>query len=180
MDPSKNGSNNLPDRDVDQSTAWERMEEIMADSVSQLPDFPGFKHRMLFYGACDQNDGTLSEDYVGMELVYRFDESASESDLITTTYHEVLKEYWNDKGFEITRESEYGDGSDRTMVSKRPDKFTYVYKTRRLATLTITSGCVKRVDDWKSECIPPLGGVKPEDDYASKHCIAPEDGTVEL
>ncbi|WP_025273290.1 hypothetical protein [Haloglycomyces albus] len=157
-------------RDIDEASAWEELERLAAEIVEELPDFPGFEVRTLGTLACERSDGLTSQEYVVMELSYEFNKADSRSELVRETYRSVLKDYWNKHDIEITREDDFRTNDIYTLVAKHPDGFTYIYRAWGTSSLRVTSGCIKKVDDWDPECIPPLGGVQPENDRITTGC----------
>lgn len=168
MSTNQHDGEQPPDREFDQSTAWDRIEEAAAESIDGLPDFPGFKVRILQKLECTHN-GQADEEYVNLELSYQFSEEISNDPLVRETYLAHFREQWQEAGYDIHRDTQVGDDPPHyALEARRSDGVNYWYRVGRLAVLKIQSGCVKVVEGWPSACPDPLGGVTPENDRAAK------------
>ncbi len=165
-----------PKREFDQSTAWHQLEAAAAEAIADLPDFPGFEVRVMLFHACE-HQGVVDEDYVNMELAYQFSEESSKDPLARETYLELLRLRWQEAGYDVHRDEASGTGRDHSLEARRPDGINYWYSVAPLTALIVQSGCIKAVEGWDATpCPPPLGGVLPENDRASKHCAGyPDD-----
>jgi hypothetical protein len=160
-----------PEREFDQSTAWEQLETATAETVAGLPEFPGFARRLLSKNACS-HEGETDSDYVNLELTYEFSEDLLNDPLLRETYPEALLTQWKAAGYEITREKVWGDQDENTdYEALRPDGIRYWWTAAGKVGLRVQSGCVKKVDGWPLTCPAPLGGVSSENDVAwQEHC----------
>lgn len=156
---SPEGSEQPPEREFDQSEAWDRMEAAVAESVEGLTDFPGFEVRMLTTSGCSHN-GKTDEDYVNLELTYQFSAEDSATTLVHETYVGEFREQWTEAGYDIHRDETRGsDYLHHIIEARRPDGINYWYTAANLATLVVQSGCVKKAGVWPSSCPEPIGGV---------------------
>lgn len=165
-----------PEREFDQSTAWQRLEAAAAEAIADLPDFPGFEVRVMLFHACE-HQGVVNEDYISLELTYQFSEETSRDPLVREAYLELLRQRWRSAGYDIHRDKASGTGRDHSLEARRSDGINYWYSVAPLTALIVQSGCVKAVDDWEpAACPAPLGGVTGDNDRARKHCAGfPDD-----
>ncbi|MCH7232971.1 hypothetical protein L0U85_19240 [Glycomyces sp. L485] len=161
-----------PEREFDQSTAWERLEEAAAEAIADLPDFPGFEVRTMKMLECE-HDGEVDEKYVNLELGYQFSRDVSDYELVREAYRTELRALWEQEGYDIHRDAQRGDDPPHySLEARRPDGINYWYRVAGLVELAVQSGCVKAIDGFVAECPDPLGGVTEENDRARDDCIA--------
>lgn len=165
-----------PEREFDQSTAWERMEEAAAEVIDGLPEFPGFEVRHMQALDCFHN-GQVDEEYVNFELSYQFSREVSDELLVRETYLDFFRDQWRESGYDVHRDQTSGTGKYHSLEARRPDGINYWYRVASLVGLTIQSGCLKAVEGWSPECPEPLGGVTPENDQAAKRYCKADDPT---
>lgn len=158
-----------PEREFDQSTAWLRMEEAVAEAIEGLPDFPGFYERSMLQTPCSHG-GVVDEDYIGLELSYRFsDEDSLNMPVLHEPYRDLLREKWQEAGYEIVRDQERSaDPVLYELEALRPDGMQYWFTAFHRVTLTVQSGCIKRAAVTEP-CPAPLGGVV-EDNAGRGRC----------
>lgn len=162
-----NSTQTPPERDFDDSTAWVRMEEAVAEAIAGLPEFPGFEERRMLELACKHN-GEVNEDYTRFELTYAFSAEDSATDLVHEEYVRLLREQWSEAGYDIHRDESVGeDPTFYDVEARRPDGVNYWLTAAHYTSLTIQSGCVKK-SGKSSHCPSPLGGVTPENDIAGQ------------
>ena len=161
-----------PEREFDQSTAWQRLEDAAAEAIAELPDFPGFEVRTMMVTNC-QEYGETGDEYVQLDLTYKFSEEISQNPLVRETYVDLLREQWNASDYDIHRDEQRGDDPPYYSIeAARPDGINYWYWAAGLVVLHIQSGCIEAtggVDD-NPPCPLPLGGVTRENDRATKFC----------
>lgn len=165
-----------PEREFDQSTGWNRMEEAAAEAIDGLPDFPGFEVRHMQTLECT-HEGVADEEYINLELSYEFSEDVSKDPLVRETYLELLRDKWEQANYDIHRDQPSGTGKNHSLEAQRPDGINYWYWVAGLTQLKIQSGCMKAVEGWSPECPEPLGGVTPENDQAAKRYCKADDPT---
>lgn len=159
-----------PEREFDESTALERMEEAAAEAIAELPDFPGFHVRTLMKLECT-HDGEVDKSYVNYELGYQFSLEVSEEPQVRETYRELLRKQWDEAGYDIHRDTQMGDDPPHyALEARRPDGINLWYRVAGLTVLKIQSGCVEAVEGFYPECPDPLGGVTKENDRARNDC----------
>lgn len=171
--PADSPDEQPPEREFDQSTAWDRMESAAAEAIADLPDFPGFAVRTMKFLECSHN-GEVDDEYVNLELSYQFSEEISQESLVRETYLDIFREQWEEAGYDIHRDQPSGTGKDHSLEARRPDGINYWYVVGGLTVLKVQSGCVKAVDEeeFNPTCPVPLGGVTRENDRATEHCDA--------
>lgn len=160
-----------PEREFDQTTAWELMHEAAAEAIADLPDFPGFEIRTVKLHYCEQF-GETGEEYVSYDLAYEFSEEVSKDPLVRETYVDLLREKWNQAGYDIHRDEPSGTGKYYSIEATRPDGMNLYYRVAGLTVLHIQTGCIESVGgkDYYPPCLTPLGGVTEENDWATKFC----------
>lgn len=160
-----------PERDFDQSTAWERLEAAAAEAITELPEFPGFFERSMLKLECSHG-GEANEEYINLELAYRFSKEDSESDLTRATYLDLFRAKWSEAGYDVHKDQPSGTGKFHTLEALRPDGINYWYDVSGYVVLKVQSGCIKAIEggDYNPDCPTPLGGVTRENDHASKYC----------
>jgi hypothetical protein len=159
-----------PERDFDQSTAWQRLEDAAAEAIADLPDFPGFNVRTMMVTNCEQY-GETGEEYVQLDLTYEFSEEISQDPLVRETYVDLLREKWNTSGYDVHRDEPSGTGKYYSIEAVRPDGINYWYWAAGLVVFHIQSGCVEATEAGDNPPCPiPLGGVTRENDRATKFC----------
>lgn len=159
-----------PEREFDQSTAWSRMEEAVAEAIDGVPDFPGFEERRLLELACTHN-GAADEEYTKLELTYVFSAEDSAANLVREEYVELLRSRWVEAGYDVHRDESYGkDPIFHEVEATRPDGINYWLVAANYVSLKVQSGCVKKASS--DECPPPLGNVPPDNDLAGRQNCA--------
>ncbi|WP_460497081.1 hypothetical protein [Glycomyces tarimensis] len=178
-----------PEREFDQAEAYPILEQIVNDTIAELPDFPGF-HRRSY--ANEEDCAPLGEGYEGwvaIEIRYGFGAEDSRSALVRTEYTNLLRDMWTDAGYDLHRDEGDGNGPG-SMEAKRPDGINlwwWVAGEDGGVSLTLQTGCIPSTPGFeKPDYIPPAGGVPPEEDLAaprmnpspepSADAIAPFDG----
>lgn len=151
-----------PERDFDQSEAYQIIEDAFHENIEYLDDFPGFNQRIYRTRECENPDRS-STGFVRIEIQYRFSEEVSQTDLVRDDYFEQLKEAWDGAGYDVHREDITEDEEFKDLEARRPDGVNYWYRAWGIASLTIQSGCVQEtgIDE---PYIPPAGNVPPEND----------------
>lgn len=154
-----------PERDFDESTVVERLDEAVAEAIEVLPDFPGFESRSMSTQTCSHN-GEVDEDYIRYEMTYQFSAEDSESELVHQTYVEVLRQAWTEAGYDIHRDETRGSDDPHYIIEAiRPDGINYWVRAANYTNITVQSGCVRRSSETPA-CTTPLGGVTRENDLA--------------
>jgi predicted RNase H-like HicB family nuclease len=155
----------LPEREFDNHEVYPLMEQLVADAVAVLPDFPGFSERRGTLQSCTNERGDAIEGWVSIELKYAFDEPISQTEQVREQYTDVLREAWTEAGYEITWDEASPTGEDYNLEAARSDGITLWWRVWGRTSLTIQSGCVPIGDgEEKPDYIPPAGGVLPEND----------------
>jgi hypothetical protein len=174
-----------PERDFDQSTAWELLEAAAAEAIADLPNFPGFYQRGMNPLECS-HAGAVDGEYINLELSYRFSVEDSGTELTRSDYLDLLRDRWSEAGYDIHRDRPSGTGKDHSLEARRPDGINYWYDVSGYVSLKVQSGCIKAVEggDYIPDCPTPLGGVTRENDLASKYCsdintVYPEESPTE-
>ena len=153
-----------PEREFDETTALQRMQEAAAESITDLPDFPGFEVRGVFARDC-VHEGKTDESYINYEMDYRFSEEISKDPLVRETYLDLLRQQWDTAGYDIHRDEQRGDNPPHHFLeARRPDGINLSYRVTGLTVLRIQSGCVKVVEGVEPECPDPLPNVTSEND----------------
>lgn len=172
-----------PEREFDEAEAYPLVEQIVADTVSDLSDFPGFYQRLYATEDCGEMLGNQYDGWVAIEIRYGFTAEDSATDLVKLEYTNLLRRAWTDAGFDVHRDTidpETGRGS---LEAVRPDGINLWWWVADGVSLTLQTGCVPATEGFdKPEYIPPAGGVLPENDHAvaGNHFEnPPEDATDE-
>lgn len=172
-----------PDREFDEAAAYPLMEQIVADTIAGLPDFPGFYQRgYLRPEDCGETLGSAYDGWVALEIWYGFSGDVSVTDLVKTDYTNLLRESWIDAGYDLHDDSIDPATGRGTLQAERPDGINLWWWVADGVSLTIQTGCIPATDDFdKPDYIPPVGGVLPENDRAvsDKVMSPPEDATTE-
>lgn len=151
-----------PERDFDQSEAYQIMEDAFQENIEYLDDFPGFESRGYSTSVCENPDRSET-GFVRIEITYRFSSEDSDSDLVRHDYFEALEKAWDEAGYDIHRVDISDDGEVKDVEARRPDGVNYWFRVWDRVVLTIQSGCVREtgIDE---PYIPPVGDVPPEND----------------
>jgi hypothetical protein len=150
----------LPEREFDNHEVYPIMEQLVADAVAVLPDFPGFAERRGDLQECADSQGNEIEGWVSIELNYAFDEPTSLTEQVREEYTDILREAWSEAGYQINRDEASPDESQYNLEVSRSDGVTLWWRVWGLTVLTIQSGCVPIGDGIeKPDYIPPAGGV---------------------
>jgi hypothetical protein len=134
------------------------MEQVVADTVETLPNFPGFSERVWSFVGCSSS-GAPSEDYVGIQITYEFSEALSKDPLTRETYLGPIRDDWNDRGYTITEDEALED--HYILSASRTDGITMSYWVAAKVVLIVQSGCVDSDDVEEIPYIPPTGGIEP-------------------
>ncbi|WP_344480950.1 hypothetical protein [Glycomyces endophyticus] len=149
-----------PEREFDNEEVYPLMEQLVADAVEALPEFPGFARRDGFLHGCPDPKGNPIEGWVTIELTYDFSTAVSETPLVREEYTDTLREAWIDAGYEITWDEASPDEDQYNLSASRSDGITLWWRVWGLTGLTIQSGCVPiSGDDKYPAYLPPAGGV---------------------
>ncbi|THV40636.1 hypothetical protein [Glycomyces buryatensis] len=169
--PSEREVQYPPEREFDQTTAWQRLEDAAAEAIADLPDFPGFDVRTMMVTNCEQY-GENGTEYVQLDLTYKFSEEVSQDQLVRETYVDLLREKWNASEYNVHRDEQRGeDPPYYSIEAQRPDGINYWYWAAGYVVFHIQSGCIKATEDGGNPPCPlPLGGVTRENDRATKFC----------
>lgn len=165
-----------PERDFDQAQAYPLLEEIVADTVETLPDFPGFYQRMYYPVEDCGHLGEAYKGWVAIEIAYGFSAEDSLTDTVRRDYTAILRDQWTEAGYEIHRDTidpETGNGS---LEAKRPDGINLWWGVHDGASLSLQTGCIPPTEGFeKPDYISPAGGVAPENDHAVNSMKPPTD-----
>jgi len=163
----------FPERDFDNHEVYPIMEQLVADTVATLPDFPGFEVRTGKFLNCEE-EGKIYDDWVAIELQYAFSPADSETEQVRTQYTDDIRNYWTESGYEIVRDKETPSGI-RDLEASVSGGITLWWSAAYKATLTVQTGCVPVGNDQRAtDYLPPVGGVTPENDrFGSKLNDAP-------
>jgi hypothetical protein len=156
----------LPEREFNNNEVYPLMEQLVADAVAVLPDFPGFvERRGLFHECTDEQDNPI-DGWGSIELKYAFSDAASLTAQVREEYTVLLREAWTEAGYEITWDEASADGSQYNLEAARSDGIVLWWRVLGRTSLTIQSGCVPLAGDdvHPDEYLPPIGGVLPEND----------------
>jgi len=155
----------LPEREFDNQEVYPLMEQLVAEAVAVLPDFPGFAERDGLLHECTDERGNEIEGWVSIELKYAFTDSASLTEQVRGEYTDILRDTWTEAGYDITWDEASPDGEDHNLEAARTDGLTLWWRVWGRTSLTIQSGCVPvGGGDQKPGYVPPVGGVLPEND----------------
>lgn len=172
-----------PERDFDEAEAYPLMEQIVADTITPLPDFPGFYQRSYISPEdCGEALGSQYDGWVALEIWYGFSGDASATDLVKIDYTNLLRDTWTEAGYDIHRDdidSETGRGS---LEAERPDGVNLWWWVADGVSLTVQTGCIPGTEGFdKPDYLPPVGGVLPENDHAvnDARINPPADDTAE-
>lgn len=151
----------FPEREFDNHEVYPIMEQLVADAVAQLPDFPGFEQRKGAFLDCEDK-GTIYDDWVALELHYTFSSTDAASDLVRRQYTSALRDYWTAENYEITRDRSTPRIS---LEAVYPGGITLWWQVVEGVRLTVQSGCVPVGDGQRiTDYLPAVGGVTPEND----------------
>ena len=155
-----------PERDFDQTEAYQIVHDGFYDNLEHMADFPGFEFRRYSISECEHPDGS-STGFVRMEMAYVFSSEDSDTELVRDDYFEALKEAWNGAGYEIHRDDVRHGGERKNLEARRDDGVNYRYRVWDRVALYIQSGCVRETD-IDEPYFPPIGDVSPRDDQMHK------------
>lgn len=155
-----------PERDFDQTEAYQILHDAFYENIEFLDDFPGFDLRQYSKSECEHSDGS-STGFVRMEITYVFSSEDSDTELVRDSYFETFKEAWNNEDYDVHREDVLGDNEVKDLEARRPDGVNYWFRVWDRVALTIQSGCI-RATDIDEPYIPPIGDVSPKNDQMHK------------
>ncbi|MEV3938940.1 hypothetical protein AB0K52_23580 [Glycomyces sp. NPDC049804] len=156
----------LPEREFNNDEVYPLMEQLVAEAVEVLLDFPGFvERRGLFHECTDERDNPI-DGWGSIELKYAFSDSASLTEQVRQEYTDILRDAWTEAGYEISWDEASPDGSQYNLEASRSDGIVLWWRVLGRTSLTIQSGCVPLAGDdvHPDTYIPPIGGVLPEND----------------
>ena len=155
-----------PERDFDQTEAYQIVHDGFYDNLEHMENFPGFDLRQFSRSDCEHPDGS-STGFVRMEITYVFSSEDSDTELVRDDYFEALKEAWDDAGYDVHRDDVRAGGERKNLEARRDDGVNYWDRVWDRVALTIQSGCVRETD-IDDQYIPPIGDVSPRDDQMRK------------
>lgn len=156
-----------PERDFNQTQAYEILHDSFHENIEYMDDFPGFEIRRYSKLECESPDGT-STDFVRMEIAYVFSWEDSETEKVRDDYFEALKEAWDEAGYDIHRDDVRHEGDRKNLEAKRPDGVNYWYRVWDRVRLYVQSGCVQATEITEPY-IPPIDHVEPKNDQMHKY-----------
>ncbi|MFC3493012.1 hypothetical protein [Glycomyces rhizosphaerae] len=173
-----------PEREFGEAEAYPLLEQIVADTVTDLPDFPGVYRRGYARPQdCGETSGSQYDGWVAIEIWYGFTGDISATDLVKLEYTNLLRQAWTDAGYDVHRDTINPDTGRGSLEAVRPDGINLWWSVADGVSLTLQTGCVPATEGFeKPEYIPPAGGVLPENDLAVKGDNfenPPEDATDE-
>ncbi|SDE43659.1 hypothetical protein [Glycomyces harbinensis] len=171
-----------PERDFDEAEAYPLMEQTVLDTIAGLPDFPGFKSRMYYSPEdCEESLGEQYQGWVSLEIAYTFDGPNSESDLVRTTYTDLLRDQWTAAGYEVHQDSIDASTGRGSLEAERADGINLWWTVSGSVSFAVQTGCIPATEGFdKPDYIPPAGGVIPENDAAVQNRMnPPEDAAGE-
>ncbi|GAA1676898.1 hypothetical protein GCM10009830_24600 [Glycomyces endophyticus] len=172
-----------PERDFDEAAAYPLMEQAVLDTIAGLPDFPGFKTRTYYSPEdCEEALGEQYKGWVSLEIAYTFDGPDSESELVRTTYTDLLREQWTAAGYDLHQDSIDSATGRGSLEAKRQDGINLWWAVSGSVSLAVQTGCIPATEGFdKPDYLPPAGGVLPENDQAAQNRMnPPEDSTGEV
>lgn len=150
----------MPEREFDNHEAYRLMEQLVADTVTTLPDFPGFVERSALMHDCTDAQDNEIEGWMSIELKYAFDVPTSETSQVREDYTNLLRDVWAEEGYSINWDEASPTGDQYNLEASRTDGITLWWRVWGRTSLTIQSGCVPIGNGDKfPEYIPPAGGV---------------------
>jgi len=176
------GQDPPPEREFDEAEAYPLLEQAAADTIAALPDFPGFEsRRYLRPEDCGETLGSEYEGWVAIEISYGFSGENSALPLVRTDYTNLLRQIWEEAGFDVHRDSidpETGNGS---LEAERPDGVNLWWGVAKGVSLTLQTGCIPATPDFdKPDYISPAGGTVTTDHALAGDLMNPPgDSTTE-
>ncbi|WP_112136420.1 hypothetical protein [Glycomyces dulcitolivorans] len=169
-----------PDREFDEAEAYPLMEQIVLDTISELPDFPGFEKRIYLRPEdCAEALGSGYEGWVALEISYTFSDATSSLPLVRTDYTMLLREQWESEGYNIHRDDIALDTGRGSLEAERPDGINLWWWVADSVSLTLQTGCIPATEGFdKPDYIPPAGGVLPESDPAAQNRMNPPESST--
>ncbi len=168
-----------PERDFDEAEAYPLMEQIVADTVADLPDFPGFHQRSYARPEdCGEALGGRYDGWVALEIRYGFTGEDSATELVKIEYTNLLRERWAAAGYDVHRD-DIDPGTGRgSLEAERPDGVNLWWWVADGVSLTVQTGCVPATSGFdKPDYIPPAGGGLDTDHAVAGDLMSPpEDG----
>jgi hypothetical protein len=113
----------FPERDFDNHEAYQIMEQVVADAIAQLPDFPGFEQRKGSFLDCE-DEGRVYDDWVAIELRYTFSLADASTELVRSQYTEIWRDYWESSGYEIVEDKWQADSGRGSLEATYPGGIT--------------------------------------------------------
>lgn len=160
------GAPQQPTVDFGLDEAFVRMDEAVAQTITGLPEFPGFDSRTTLQLDC------AVEGRESYEISYAFAEESVGTELVTEAYFAVLEDHWTSLGWEVHGQRDDGAGGLIAIQGLRPDGVNVWYaNVLGAGVLHSQVSCVEA--EGTPVCGAPLGGVTPAND-STKDCILHE------
>ncbi|QSB06099.1 hypothetical protein [Natronoglycomyces albus] len=152
--------------DYNQTEAIPVMESLVAEAIEPLPDFPGFGERVWGISGCYGGLKGLDEhkEFVELKLTYYLVAEDWDEASKREGYAEVLREHWNDLGYEVDVDRTDGTGEFSRLGLTRDDGLAIAFFAGGKVGFEVYTGCIDRTDEM--HYVPPVGGVAPEHDRA--------------
>lgn len=168
-----------PAREFDEAESYPLLEQIVADTIAELPDFPGFYDRIYMTPTdCGETLGDQYDGWVAVEIRYGFSTENSKSPLVREEYTGLLREQWKEAGFDIHQDEfdpETGYGS---LEAELPNGVNLWWWVAGGVSWRLQTGCVPATPDFElPDYIPPAGGVLPANDAAAQNRMNPPEDT---
>lgn len=138
-------------------------EELMSNTIRNLPTFPGFERRKWSSMNCDHGE-EIDHDSVHVEVTYVFGPEASANPLARQQYVPIIRQIWSDEGYQIFRDEQTDEGDRYSIEASAPESLNLYYRVAHFVYFRIYSGCVARTDEFPD--LPALGGVLLDNDKA--------------
>ncbi len=169
-----------PERDFDEAEAYPLMEQIVADTVADLPDFPGFHQRSYARPEdCGEALGGRYDGWVALEIRYGFTGEDSATELVKIEYTNLLRERWAAAGYDVHRD-DIDPGTGRgSLEAERPDGVNLWWWVADGVSLTVQTGCVPATSGFdKPDYIPPAGGGLDTDHAVAGDLMSPPEDSA--
>ncbi len=155
-----------PATEFDEAEAYLVLEQAAAEIVAGLPDFPGFNTRWYMRPQdCGEALGSRYEGWVAIEIGYGFSGADSALPLVRTEYADLLRESWQEAGYDVHRDDIDETTGVGSIEAERPDGVNLWWTAAKGVSLTLQTGCVPQTPDFdKPDYLPPAGGSVTIDD----------------